>query len=121
MSEDNDSQISYCADLVTLKKSEAFPITLLYDHPSGDWVPVEKLCQEIGIVIPGMKAELVATWLPDPFGNQAYVVIIFYDDESKESFAAHYNKGRLLDPNLAASPTTPPDSKGSPDSKESKR
>jgi hypothetical protein len=95
MIEDGDSQMSYCADLVTLKTSEAFPLTLLNNHPSGEWLQVEKVCQESGIATTGMKAELVTAWLPDPFGDQTYAVIIFYDDETKESFAAHYNKDRL--------------------------
>ncbi len=97
MNDNLDSQIGYCADLVTLKDSEAFPLTLLTLHKSADWVPVGKLCQKIGIATIGIKDELVVTWLPDPSGNRNYAVIIFFDDESKESFAANYNRSRFLD------------------------
>jgi hypothetical protein len=43
-----------------------------------------------------LKPELFATWLADPMADEAYAVILFYDDESKWSMAAHYNRRRLL-------------------------
>ena len=55
------------------------------------------VCQLTGTAPQDIKPELVLTWLSDPFGNQEYVIIVFYDDDTKQSFAAHYNKRRLLD------------------------
>jgi hypothetical protein len=59
-----------------------------------------------------LKPELFATRLPDPTADEAYVVILFYDDESKWSMAAHYNRGRLREdaspqPIRAARPASP--------------
>jgi hypothetical protein len=70
----------------------------------------------VGVAAGELKPELFTTWLPDPMGHDAYAVILFYDDESKWSMAAHYNRGRLLgdassDPSprpiRAASPASP--------------
>lgn len=96
MNDEDDSQIGFCTDLVALKAMEAFPRSLLARHKMGEWVQVKRLCEGVGINLVGMKDELVAAWLPDPGADRSFVVIIFYDDESKESFAAHYNSGRLL-------------------------
>ena len=43
-----------------------------------------------------LKPDLFATWLSDPTADEAYAVILFYDDESKWGMADHYNRGRLL-------------------------
>jgi hypothetical protein len=89
--------------LVTLRGTEAFPLFLLRDQPSGKWIFVEKVCKDSGIEVTGPVPEVVAAWLPDPFGDQDYAVIIFYDVESMHSFAAHYNRRRLLDSHRTAS------------------
>ncbi len=97
-----------CADLVTLKKCEAFPLRLLGGKRPGDWVGVRQLCQQLGLAADDLTPELFAAWLPDPKADDGYVVILFYDDESKWSMAAHYNRGRLLGgpaPNEAPQPT----------------
>jgi hypothetical protein len=103
MDDDGDCQMSFCADLVTLRKTEAFPLSLLNDRQPGEWVAVKTVCQLTGTDSKDVKPELVSTWLPDPFGDPDYVVMIFYDDETKQSFAAHYNKRRLLNAYPAAS------------------
>ena len=103
MDDDRDDQMSFCADLVTLRRTEAFPLSLLRDREPGEWIPVKTVCQLTGIASPEVKPELVSTWLPDPFGDQEYVVIIFYDDETKRSISAHYNKQRLVEAHSALS------------------
>ncbi len=97
-----------CADLVSLKRYEAFPLPLLGGKRPGEWVGVRELCQQSGVPAEDLSPELFAVWLPDPKAQDGYVVIVFYDDESKWSMAAHYNRGRLLGgpaPNEAPQPT----------------
>jgi lipocalin len=79
-----------------MKKTEAFPFRLLEAHQPGEWIGVRKFCLEVGVAAGEVNAELFATWLPDPNGQGAYVIILFYDDESKWSMAAQYNRARLL-------------------------
>jgi hypothetical protein len=96
-----------CTDLVSLAKWEAFPLRLLADKRPGEWVRLLTFCQQIGVPADQLKPELFATWLPDPMALEAYAVILFYDDESKWSMAAHYNRGRFLGnalPNLSQQP-----------------
>jgi hypothetical protein len=83
-----------CTDLVSLRKAEAFPPRLLGEKRAGEWVRVRDLCSHVGVA-GEIKPELFAAWLPDPTADDAYAVILFYDDESKWSMAAHYNRGRL--------------------------
>ena len=52
-------------------------------------------CLEVGINPGELKPEVFATWLPDPMANGDYAVVMFYDDDSKWSMAAHYNRERL--------------------------
>jgi hypothetical protein len=98
MYDEEISQIGFCTDLVALKATEAFPRSLLTDHKMGEWVQAKRLCHKVGIDLVGMKDELVVAWLADPKGDRSFVVIIFFDNDSKESFAAHYNSGRRLGP-----------------------
>ncbi len=96
-----------CADLVSLKKCEVFVLRLLTSQRPGDWIGVMDLCQQVGVGVEGLTAELYATWLPDPKSHAGYVVILFYDDESKWSMTARYNRARLVggsSPNLALQP-----------------
>jgi hypothetical protein len=86
-----------CTDLVSLRKYEAFPLRLLKNERSGDWVGVREICHRIGVPAGDLKPEVFATWLADPGGQEGYVVILFYDDESQWSMTAHYNRARLLD------------------------
>jgi hypothetical protein len=85
-----------CTDLVSLKKCEAFPFNLLRTKKAGEWIVVCDFCRQIDVPQGDLKAELFATWLPDPLGDEGYAVIIFYDDISKWSLAAHYNRSRLM-------------------------
>jgi hypothetical protein len=85
-----------CTDLVGLKKCEAFPLRLLGDKRPGEWIVVREFCLQIGVAAGDLTQELFATWLPDPKGLDGYAVIVFYDDDSKWSMAAHYNRARLL-------------------------
>jgi hypothetical protein len=96
--EDEDIILSNaCTDLVSLKEYEAFPLHLLGGKSGGEWLGVHEFCRQAGLSMSGLKPHLFATWLPDPMGNEGYVVILFYDDESKWSLAAHYNRQRLLE------------------------
>ncbi|HBI45073.1 MAG TPA: hypothetical protein DDY78_19775 [Planctomycetales bacterium] len=104
MQDEEINLFNACTDLVSLAKWEVFPLRLLGGKRPGEWVRVLDFCQQIGLTADQLKPELFATWLPDPMGHDAYAVILFYDDESKWSMAAHYNRGRLLgtaSPNLA--------------------
>jgi hypothetical protein len=86
-----------CADLVSLKRWEAFPIHLLIGKRTAEWVRVRELCLQAGLVVEDLKADLFAAWLPDPTGEEGYAVILFYDEESMWSMAARYNRQRLLE------------------------
>jgi len=96
MSESDEDRLSICGDLVSVKRWEPFVVGLFQRHAKGDWIQVHNLCEEVGITLTGIRPELVVAWLDDPFGDEGYAVIIFYDDETKQSLAAHYNRARLL-------------------------
>jgi hypothetical protein len=96
MQDDEITLFNGCTDLVSLRKCEAFPLRLLQSKRSGEWIQVRGFCSQVGAAAGELKPELFATWLPDPMGHEAYAVILFYDDESKWSMAAHYNRERLL-------------------------
>lgn len=97
MQDDEVALFNACTDLVSLRKNEAFPLRLLGSKRPGEWICVREFCLQISIAPGNLRPECFATWLPDPMAHEAYVVIMFYDDESKWSMAAHYNRGRLLD------------------------
>ena len=96
MPEDEIALFNMCTDLVTLKKKEIFPLRLLLSKRPGEWVGVRDFCQQIGVAPAEMSPGLFVTWLPDPLAHEGYAVIMFYDDESKWSLAAHYNQERLM-------------------------
>ncbi len=96
MQDDEITLLNACTDLVSLRNSEAFPRHLLGTKRPGEWVCVRDFCLQIGVAPGDLTPELFATWLPDPRAHDGYAVIMFYDDESKWSMAAHYNRGRLL-------------------------
>ena len=85
-----------CADLVSLKKWEAFPRHLLGARQAGEWVNVRDVCQQVGIGPSDLPLELFATWLPEPKADDGYVVIVFYDGETQWSMTAHFNRALLL-------------------------
>jgi hypothetical protein len=92
-----DEQITnFCFDLVTLKRAEPFLFSLLRNRSAGEWVRVSDVCQQVGLPGTPVIPELFVTWLPDPVGDDDFVVIIFFNDGTKESQAAHYNRRRLL-------------------------
>ena len=96
MQDDEIALVNGCTDLVSLRKCEAFPLHLLQSKRSGEWIQVREVCSDVGAAAGELKPELFATWLPDPMGREGYAVILFYDDESKWSMAAYYNRGRLV-------------------------
>lgn len=96
MQDDEVSLYNGCTDLVSLKKSEAFPLQLLGTKRPGEWIGVREFCMQIGVATGNCGSELFVTWLPDPMANDAYALIMFYDDESKWSMAAQYNRARLF-------------------------
>lgn len=97
MHEDEITLSNACTDLVTLRKFEAFPLHLLGAKQPAEWVGVRDFCDRNSFDLGDLKSGLFATWLPDPMANDGYAVILFYDDESKWSMTAHYNRSRLLD------------------------
>jgi hypothetical protein len=96
MEEDEITLFNSCTDLVSLKKCEAFPLRLLDGKRPGEWIRVREFCLQVGVAAGEFNPELFAAWLADPMGSTAYVVILFYDDESKWSMTAQYNRRRLL-------------------------
>jgi hypothetical protein len=96
MHDDETAISNACTDLLSLRAMEAFPLRLLGGQRPGEWVVVGAFCRQIGVVPDDLTPGLFATWLPDPSGHDGYAVILFYDDESKWSMAAQYNRGRLL-------------------------
>jgi hypothetical protein len=89
--------LNACTDLVALKRNEAFPFHLLSDHRAGEWVNVRDLCRQAGVNGAEVRPNLFAAWLADPLGNAGYAVVLFYDDLSKWSLTAHYNKQRSIE------------------------
>ena len=96
MHDEEIALLNACTNLVTSRKAEAFPSNLFQTKGPGDWVSISDLCARIGIPSGDLTPKVFATWLPDPMSNEDYAVILFYDDESKWSLAAHYNRARLL-------------------------
>lgn len=85
-----------CADLVSLKRWEAFPLNLLIGKHEAEWVRVRDLCHQCGLEVEELKPDLFAAWLPDTAGDEGYAVVLFYDEESMWTMAARYNRQRLL-------------------------
>jgi hypothetical protein len=96
MQDDEITLLNACSNLVTLRKSEAFVRHLLTSRTAGEWIGVRECCVQTGVACGELAGELFVTWLADPMGQDGYVVILFYESESKWSMAAHYNRSRLL-------------------------
>src|SRR5438874_10922 len=96
MSDEEITLFNTCTDLVSLRKTEAFPLHLLKTKRPGEWIGAREFCLQIGVDAGDLKPEVFATWLPDPLGHNGYAVILFYEDESKWSMTAQYNRARLL-------------------------
>lgn len=94
---------NFCADLVSLKRWEAFPLHLLTGKREAEWVCVRELCLQAGLDVRDLKSDLFTAWLPNPAGDEGYAVILFYDEESMWTMAARYNRQRLLEGVPAAS------------------
>jgi hypothetical protein len=86
---------NFCADLVGLKQWEAFPVHLLRDKRTAEWIRVRELCLQNGLDVGDLKLDLFAAWLPEPTGDEDYALILFYDEESMWTMAARYNRQRL--------------------------
>jgi hypothetical protein len=95
MRDDEIGLVNACTDLATLRPTEAFALHLLEDKRPGEWVRVRDFCLQIGVPPGDLGPAIFATWLPDPLANEAYAVVVFYDDESKWSMTAQYNRARL--------------------------
>src|SRR5438105_4404179 len=95
MQDEEISLCNTCTDLVSLKKTEAFPLHLRKSQRPGEGVGVRNLSLQSGVAPGDLRPALFATWLPDPLGQDAYAVIFFYDEESKWSMAAHSHRARL--------------------------
>ncbi len=92
----DDELCNICADLVSLQKTEAFPLYLFQSKQPGEWVSIHDLCLQLGMPLRDLGPSVFATWLPDPMGNSEYAEILFYDSDSMWSMVAHYNRTRLL-------------------------
>jgi hypothetical protein len=69
---------------------------LFTQDAAGHWVKVTDLCKLLGFVADGVSADLVMTWLPDPFDEPDFAIVVLFDYETKESLVAHYNRRRLV-------------------------
>lgn len=87
---------NFCADLVSLKRGENFPVRLLIDKSAGEWIGVRELCSQIGIDAEALKPDLFAAWLPVPTGDEGHTLILFHEEESMWTMAARYSRPRLL-------------------------
>lgn len=87
--------MDFCADLVTDKSLEPFPIELFRSH-IGQWRSVTSICKEACLNCPPEMSTVFATWLRDPLDNEDFAMIMFVDSDSMKSLAAHYNRQRLL-------------------------
>jgi hypothetical protein len=87
---------NFCADLLGMQRWEPFAMHLLIGKRTGEWVRVRELCLQAGLDVGDLKNDLFAAWLPDPAGDEGYAFILFYDEESMWTMAAHYNRQRLL-------------------------
>jgi hypothetical protein len=96
MDDEPDRLSNLCTDLVSLQRLEPSLLCLFQCKQAGEWTRVSELYDSAGGSSEPIRPELVAAWLPDPFGDADYAVIVFYDDATKWSFVAHYNKERLL-------------------------
>jgi hypothetical protein len=96
MGEDDVVLSNACTDLVSLKSLEVFPLKLLTTRAAGAWENVRELCQDVGVNPTILPPSFFVSWLPDPVCTDHYAVILFYDDETKWSTVAHYNRGRLM-------------------------
>jgi hypothetical protein len=96
MQDEDTSLPGLCADLVSLKKYEPFLLHLLSRCQPGEWMDVATVCRQLQLEVGDSKLDLFGVWLPDPRGDSRYAVIVFYDEESIETFPARYNRQRLL-------------------------
>src|SRR4051812_1067570 len=96
MQDEEIALLNACTDLVSMKKYEAFPRALLGDKRAGEWTNVKTLCEQVGLPAGEFATSLFAGWLADPRNNDAYAVILFYDDESQWTTASHTNRQYLL-------------------------
>ena len=91
-----------CLDFVTERANEADVRTLLTAHQAGEWVSLDRVRRIAAPVSNGAgrfdASGVFVTWLPDPSGDSSFVLIIFFDDCSKWSTAAQYNRSRILRP-----------------------
>ncbi len=87
---------NYCLALATDSKNEAFLPALFKNHPEGSLVSIQGLHENSLGPPPAITKELFVTWFNDPHGLSEFAIILFYDYENYGSYAAHYNKQRLL-------------------------
>lgn len=84
-----------CADLVSQEDNEQIVFSLLSEQPKGQWTAVQELSRKCGVAVDGVTEDQFVAWLDDPRGEPSYVLIVFFDDATKLSAAAHYNRDRL--------------------------
>lgn len=84
-----------CADVVSQKSSEKFLLSLLTQKRMGHWTAAGELAQQTGADLTGIGPDLYVTWVDDPSGNPAYALVLFFDDETKLTAAAQFNRAVL--------------------------
>ena len=80
------------ADIVSQQSAQGFISSLLNQTQMGQWTPAEQLARQSGLDLNGIGPELFVAWLDDVSGDRDYALILFYDDETKLSAAAQYNR-----------------------------
>jgi hypothetical protein len=98
MSKTSRAVLDYCADLLSDSNNESF-MRALFRRQKGEWVPVSRICIEIGIHMPparGPGVDLAVTWLDEPSGLDGYASVVFFSARGLWSNIAIYNRDLLL-------------------------
>ena len=83
-----------CADVVSQKSSERF-LALLLTQRMGQWNAARELAQQSNVDLNGIGADVSVTWVDDPSDDAAYALVLFFDDETKLTAAAQFNRAVL--------------------------
>lgn len=87
--------LDLCADLVSQKSSEAFVASLFSRMRIGQWTNAAELAKEAGVDLNGIGSDVLVTWKDDPSGDPAYTLVLFFDDETKLTAVAQFNRAAL--------------------------
>jgi hypothetical protein len=87
--------LDVCGDLVSQKSSEAFLASLFSRKHMGQWTKAAELGKDTGFDLNGIGPDVFVTWVDDPSGDPTYALVLFFDDETKLTAAAQFNRSVL--------------------------